>query len=96
MIGKYQLSKSNKTFFLVIATLYSLRYLIFIPKNAESLGYLLGTVVSFFLFAILISLLVWFLTKQNNKYGSIAFNIMLSLTLLSQLSKVINSITEIN
>ncbi len=94
MKGNYKLSKSNKVFFLIISALYVLRYLIFTYKSAESFGYLIGTLFSYFLFSIIIALLVWFISGKENKYGSIAFNIMLAFTLLAQFSQFLNSITE--
>jgi hypothetical protein len=96
MKENYKLSKSNKVFFLVISTLYILRYLVFINKSFESFGYLIGTLFSFFLFSIVIALLVWFISGKKNKYGSIAFNIMLAFTLLAQFSQFLNSVTENN
>lgn len=95
MKGSYQLSKSNKVFFLIISTLYIIRYFLFININAESFGYLLGTLFSFFLFAIILSLLIWFITRKNNHYGSIAFNVMLAFMLLAQFSQFVNSLSGI-
>jgi len=93
MKGNYTLSKSNKIFFLIISIFYIIKYVVFIDKNAESIGYLIGTLFSYFLFSIVIALLVWFISGKDNKYGSIAFNIVLAFTLLSQFSQFINTIT---
>ncbi len=94
MKGNYKLSKSNKIFFLTVSTLYVLRYLAFINKSFESFGYLIGSLFSYFLFSIVIALLVWFISGKENKYGSIAFNIILAFTLLAQFSQFLNNITK--
>ena len=81
-------------FFGLIASLYVLRYVVFVDKTAESFGYILGTLFAFFLLPLIPALIVWLISKKNVSVANITFTVMLILVLLSQFSQFINNVNQ--
>lgn len=94
MKQKFVLSKSNKIYFGIVATLYIAFFLIFSDKTPYATGGLIGYLLGLSLFPLAIALIVWLLSGRQEKSVSITFNIVLSLMLVSQLAGLANKVPQ--
>lgn len=92
MKQSFALSKSNKIYFGVIASLFLFSFVVFSEKSPYKIGELTGSLVSLLLFPSLFAWIIWRLSGRKEIAGSLTFNIFLSLILLGQIGQFANKL----
>ena len=87
MKESYKLSKTNIIISIIFIVFIIAGYILSKSINTYGVAYLLGGIVGTFIFPFLISLITWFISKRNNKYGNIAFTVVMVLMILSKITQ---------
>ena len=80
----FTLSKSNKTYFAIVAVLSIVLFFVFSGKSATQFGELVGKLIAFYAIPAIIAWFVWFLRGKKENAGRMTFNLVLTLALAGQ------------
>jgi len=90
----FTLSKSNKSYFGVVAVLLFVIFIAFSDKTTYQIGEFTGKLISSIVFPSIFAWIVWRLSGRSEKSGSLTFNIVLTLILLSQIGQLSNKLQK--
>lgn len=94
MKKQFALSKTNKTYYGIIAVISIVLFLAFSSKTPEKTGELIGRLVAFMSFPFLVAWIVWRLFGRQEDGGSVTFNVCLTLLLLGQVGQFGNRLQQ--
>jgi len=90
---KHPFKISKKNIIYVLITVFKIRTIEFDP---ESFGYLIGTIIGYFLFPTIIALFFWWILERKKNDGNLAFTIFFTIIIFGQFSEFTKRTSEKN
>lgn len=90
MKTRFRLTPSNKVYAFIVAAFFIGLFIVFAEKDAYQTGALAGRLTTVVLFPLLAAGTVWFFSRRNERWTSLAFNIVLTLVALGHFGKLRN------
>ncbi len=91
---RFSLSKSNRIYLAIVAGIFFFMLIPLSIKSPNHVGELIGRLFSLLLFPAIVAWIVWRISGKDESAGSITFNIVLTLLIVSLTSQVWTNIRE--
>ncbi len=90
----FKLSKANIIYSIVVSLIVTPLLLIINGISVHSIGIILGSLIGIFLIPLFFAILFWIILGRKLKGGTTTFNIVLTLSLLGQISSFSEEISQ--
>jgi heme/copper-type cytochrome/quinol oxidase subunit 4 len=90
----FKLSKTNKVYLSIACGFWLLASLVLFGFQPYTIGYAIGGIIFFAVIPIIVAWLVWLIQGKKEEGGTTAFNVVLTLLLISSLSNFVGKLME--
>jgi heme/copper-type cytochrome/quinol oxidase subunit 4 len=90
----FKLSKTNRIYLSIACAFWLLASLVLFGFKPYTIGYAIGGIIFFVVVPIVVALVVWLIQGKKEEGGTTAFNVVLTLLLISSISNFVGKLME--